>query len=117
MTSNALSAESRSIDDSHAGRAVAPRSRWFEALLIFSLFFLYTSGPPPDVNETHYLPKAKHYWNPDWCGPDVFLDSADPHTVFYWMFGWMTLWGSLGTVAWIGRTFTWTLLSDWLAAT
>ena len=78
MANNALNAESRSVADDHGGAAVAPRRMWFEALLIFSLFFLYTGGPPPDVNETHYLPKAKHYWNPDWCGPDVFLDSADP---------------------------------------
>ena len=25
----------------------------------------------PDVNETHYLTKAKHYWNPSWCPGDL----------------------------------------------
>jgi hypothetical protein len=84
---------------------------WFEILLILGLFFLFAGCPPPDVNEAHYLAKAKHYWNPDWCNGDVFLESADAHLTFYWAFGWLTKWFSLPVVAWIGRWTTWGLLA------
>ncbi len=82
-----------------------------EVLLIFGLCFLYAGSPPPDVNEAHYLAKAKHFWNPDWCGPDVFLDSADAHSVFYGTFGWPTRLVSLNATAWLGRLVTWGLLA------
>ena len=75
--------------------------------LIVAIFFLYSSAAPPDVNEAHYLAKAKHYWNPSWCDRDLFLRSADAHLVFYWTFGWLTQWLSLSAVAWIGRIITW----------
>ncbi len=87
------------------------RSAWGEVILIFALFFLFAGSPPPDVNEAHYLTKAKHFWDSSWCGQDLFLDSADAHPVFYWLFGWMTLWGSLTTVAWLGRVVTWISLA------
>jgi len=88
--------------------------RWWavaEIVLIFLLMFLFAGWPPPDVNEAHYLAKAKHYWQPDWCAGDHFLESADAHLVFYWTFGWLTLLFSLPTVAWIGRLATWSLLA------
>lgn len=94
--------------DRQAGRVP---SRWqtvAEIVLIVGLLFLYTGGPPPDVNEAHYLVKAKNYWNPEWCGTDIFLQSADAHASFYWTFGWWTLWCSLPTVAWLGRLVAWT---------
>ena len=79
--------------------------------LIFLLFFLFAGWPAPDVNEAHYLVKAKHYWNPNWCPGDAFLDSADAHVVFYWTFGWLTLLFPLPVVAWLGRCLTWGLLA------
>lgn len=82
-----------------------------EIVLIFLLMFLFAGWPPPDVNEAHYLAKAKHYWQPDWCAGDHFLESADAHLVFYWTFGWLTKFFSLPTVAWIGRLATWGLLA------
>ena len=48
-----------------------------EVLLILALFFVAHGDLPPDVNEGHYLGKAKHYWNPAWCPEDHFLKSAD----------------------------------------
>ncbi len=80
-------------------------------VFIFLVFFLYAGWPAPDVNEAHYLAKAKHYWNPDWCRGDHFLESADAHLVFYWTFGWLTRWVSLPAAAWIGRVATWGLLA------
>jgi hypothetical protein len=82
-----------------------------EVLLILALFFVAHGDLPPDVNEGHYLGKAKHYWNPAWCPEDHFLKSADAHLVFYWTIGWLTKWLSLGSVAWIGRLLTWGLLA------
>jgi len=86
---------------------------WNEMLLIVLLFFVFAGGEPPGVNESHYLTKAKHYWNPDWCAGDFFLDAADAHLVFYWTVGWLTRFLSLTTTAWVLRLVTWC----WLAFT
>jgi len=92
---------------------IAP-SRWqtvAEIFLIVLVFYLYAGGPTPDVNEAHYLTKAKHYWNPAWCAGDHFLESADAHSIFYWTVGWLTLFLPLSVVAWIGRVLVWGLLA------
>ncbi len=75
------------------------------------MFFIHAGWPVPDVNEPHYLSKAKHYWNPAWCRNDFFCNAADAHQVFYWTFGWLTRYLSLPTVAWCGRVLTWTLMA------
>lgn len=78
-----------------------------EVSLIAIIFFLYGASFPPDVNEAHYLAKAKHYWQPAWGQGDLFLESADAHLVFYYTFGWITQFVSLSAAAWIGRGMTW----------
>ena len=96
----------------HDGRS--PRENLqavLEACMIFLVFALFSGQLPPDVNESHYLTKAKHYWNPDWCAGDIFLGSSFSHLVFYVTFGWLTKFFSLSVVAWIGRIFTWALLA------
>lgn len=63
------------------------------AVLILAGLFLGFSlvrSPIPGVNESHYLCKAKHFWQPEWCQGDLFLESANPHAVFYAVFGWLT---------------------------
>jgi len=82
-----------------------------ETGFIFLLFFLIAGSLPPGVGESHYLPKAKHYWDPSWCQGDLFLESADAHLAFYWVFGWVTKFCSLEATAWIGRAVTWLLLA------
>ena len=82
-----------------------------EVLLILVVFFLFAGGPTPDVNEAHYLAKAKHFWNPDWCHGDHFLSSDDAHAVFFWVFGWVTLFLPLTATAWLGRVLIWLLLA------
>ena len=74
-------------------------------LLISAGFLLMAAvrAPTPAVNEPHYLCKAKHFWNPDWCADDFFLDSAETHIVFYTTIGVLTKWFSLLTSAWLGR--------------
>jgi hypothetical protein len=87
--------------------------RWLaiEVLWLFLLLYLYAGSPPPDAGESHYLVKAKHYWNPAWCPGDLFLESHDAHFTYYWTFGWLTRFFPLETCAWIGRAITWLLLA------
>jgi hypothetical protein len=82
-----------------------------ELLGIVILFYLFAGYEPPGVNEAHYLTKAKHYWNPQWCAGDRFLESADAHAVFFWTFGWITRYVSLSEAAWWGRAVCWLLLA------
>jgi hypothetical protein len=94
--------------------STASPPRWravIETLLIFAVFSLHGAWPVPDVNEAHYLSKAKHYWNPSWCQSDFFVNTADAHQVFYWTFGWLTRLLPLPAVAWVGRLLTWALLA------
>ena len=89
----------------------SPATRWLEIALILLVFFVEGGAPVPHNNEAHYLAKAKHYWNPAWCEGDLFLESADPHLVFYWTVGLLTKWFSLPTVAWFGRIAAWSSLA------
>ncbi len=82
-----------------------------EIALVFVVFFLHGAWPTPDVNETNYIIKALHFWNPDTYTGDFFLDTADAHAGYYWVFGWLTQWVSLDAAAWIGRATTWLLLA------
>lgn len=82
-----------------------------EILLIVLVFFSLAGDPPPNVNEAHYLCRLKHFWNPQWCSGDLFLESQDAQFVFIWMFGWVTRWLSLTATAWLGRFVVWTLLA------
>ncbi|MBA2117900.1 DUF6798 domain-containing protein [Bremerella alba] len=81
--------------------------RWIEFGLIVLFFFLLVGPLTPEVNEPHYLSKARHYWNPAWCPSDHFLNSGDAHGVFYWSFGWITTLVSFPAAAWIGRIICW----------
>ena len=83
-----------------------------ETAMIAVFFGLLADGPPPGVNEAHYLTKARHYWDPSFCAGDLFLESADAHLVFYWLFGWVTVLVNLETAAWIGRIVAWLLLAS-----
>lgn len=78
-----------------------------EVLLLLGVFAAYGGTPPPDVNEAHYLAKAKHFWDPSWCAGDLFLESAEAHWLFYVTFGWLNQFFSLDAVAWIGRVSVW----------
>jgi uncharacterized protein DUF6798 len=82
-----------------------------EVGLVLLVFFLQGAWPVPDTNEAHYLPKAIHYWNPDWVPADAFLDSDDTHQVFYFTFGWLSLWLGPVVLAWTGRLLCWGLLA------
>ena len=82
-----------------------------EVLLIIIVFFVATGNPTPSVNETHYIARLKHFWNPQWCQGDLFLESTDTQVIFIWLFGWVTRWLSLPATTWVGRVLTWALLA------
>src|SRR3569833_868788 len=77
-----------------------------EIALIFATFAYEGGWPPPDPNEPHYLCKARHYWQPNWCPRDFFLNSHDTHLVFYTTVGALAHVCSLPMAAWIGRLLT-----------
>jgi hypothetical protein len=92
-------------------REFAAPSRWWvwvEVALIVAVFFAAVGDRPPHVNESHYLCRLKHYWNPSWGAGDLFLESTDTQLLLIWMLGWVTRFASLTTTAWIGRVLAWT---------
>ncbi|GDY10109.1 hypothetical protein LBMAG52_35950 [Planctomycetia bacterium] len=84
------------------------RSRLLVVAAVWLSFLLVSlvSAPIPAVNEPHYLAMARHSWDPAWCAGDLFLSSFPSHQVFYWTFGWLTLWFDFTTVALIGRAIS-----------
>ncbi|MCC7084162.1 MAG: hypothetical protein IT427_04035 [Pirellulales bacterium] len=87
------------------GRAIV------EVALVFVVFLMHGAWPTPDVNETNYVIKALHFWNADTYPGDFFLNTADAHAGFYWVFGWLTQWMSLDAATWVGRVAMWLLLA------
>ncbi|MBN1393950.1 MAG: hypothetical protein JW959_02880 [Pirellulales bacterium] len=87
------------------------RQSIIEIALIFAVFAVQGGWPLPDNNEAYYLGKAIHYWNPDWHAGDFFLETADAHQVFYFTFGWLSLWLTPTALAYAGRAICWLLLA------
>ena len=81
-------------------------------MLVFVIFALFGAWPVPDVNEPHYLIKARHTWQPTFLAGDLFVDSPAAHHVFNLTFGWLTLAMSFDSAAWTGRIVVW-LLQAW----
>ena len=96
---------------SEQSSSLPPHSNLLAIAGIFAVFALTSAGAVPGVNETHYLTKAKHFWNPAWCGNDLFLVSSDAHYAFFALLGWPTLFLSLDVYAWIGRLVCWTAMA------
>ncbi len=100
-------AKSRSFDPRLVGAV------WL-SLLVYGAI----AAPMPAVNEPHYLCKAKHFWQPEWCARDFFLASPNAHTVFYVAVGWPTRWLSLEQTAWIARAASTLVLAvGWVSLT
>jgi len=78
---------------------------------IVVIFAALCWSPPPDANEAHYLCKAKHFWNPQFCKGDLFLESANAHWFFLASFGLLPQFLSLEHSAWVGRTVCWSMLA------
>ncbi len=98
------------------GGSISARLLAIAVLSALFLSFSLARSPIPGVNESHYLCKARHYWQPEWCQGDLFLESANPHAVFYQAFGWFTTRMSLAQVALLIRGGQSLLLAiGWLA--
>ena len=91
--------------------APSRRQVFCEIALIFAVFFIQGAWPVPDVNETCYLAKAIHVWQPDWLRGDFFMESANAHLSFCMAFGWLSLWLSPAATAWTARMLIWAALA------
>jgi hypothetical protein len=104
-TTNA--AVTHTLEASRAGWARAS----LEVLAILAIFAAAGAWPVPDVNETAYLTKARHYADPAWGNGDFFLETPDAHGVFYLLMGPLAAAVSLEQAAWIGRWLGWLALA------
>jgi hypothetical protein len=82
-----------------------------QVLFVIGLFSLYAGNSTPDVNESHYLTKAKHFWDSSFGAGDLFLESGNAHWFFYETIGALTLWLDLPRAAWMGRFLGWGVLA------
>ncbi len=104
-------------------RAESVPLRSFDLRLVIAvwlslLVYGAVAAPLPAVNEPHYLCKSKHFWQPEWCAGDFFLESPNAHTVFYATVGGLTRWLSLAPTAWIARAVaTLVLAIGWVSLT
>jgi hypothetical protein len=108
----------RESDGTNAAVTHAPeasRGGWvragIEVLAILVVFAAAGAWPVPDVNETAYLTKARHFADPAWCRGDFFLETPDAHGVFYLLMGPLAAAVSLEQAAWIGRWLGWLSLA------
>ena len=97
-------------------QTVAGPRRWLasprcEVCWILLLFFVYGGSGVPNVNEAHYLGKARHFWDSSFCSDDFFYNSQDAHTAFFFTIGWLTSLLTLPQAAWVGRMIGWAFLA------
>jgi hypothetical protein len=83
----------------------------FDVFLVFCLFSLFAGSRTPEVNESHYLTKAKHFWDPSFGAGDMFLESGDAHWFFFATVGGLTHLFSLPLATWLGRLLGWLALA------
>jgi len=81
-------------------------------LAILAIFAAAGAWPVPDVNETAYLTKARHYADPAWGRGDFFLETPDAHGVFYLLMGPLAAALPLEQAAWVGRWLGWLALAS-----
>lgn len=79
-----------------------------QVLAVLAVFALLASWPVPDVNEPHYLGKARHYWQADYVPGDFFFDAADAHPAFTLGVGWLSFLPR-DVYAWAARLLVWGL--------
>ncbi len=76
-----------------------------------AIFAVAGAWPAPDVNEGYYLAKARHSFDPEWCGNDFFLNSGEAHGLFFYLLGPLAASVTLSTAAWVGRWAGWLVLA------
>ncbi len=111
---NSPETKNQELDETFPRRSAGIANFWVtlcEVCICTVLIVLICGERTPDINESHYLTKAKHFWNPDWCPNDFFLSSADAHFVYFLSLGWVTKIFSLSTSAWLLRGLSWLLFA------
>lgn len=97
----------RSLGQSSLGQ----RFGWLEFLCLLAAIILVAAEPVPGVNESHYLPKAKHAIEPEFAGRDLFLQSHDSHGMSALLAGYLAQVMPLAAVAWLGRLLCWCFMA------
>lgn len=82
--------------------------QWF---VQFAVVFVVAATSVPGVNESHYLTKARHFFDSSFAPGDLFLDSGNSHYASTLLAGSLSLFMPLGAVAWVGRFLAWGFLS------
>ena len=108
----------RESDSTNAAGTHASEASWggwaragIEVLAILAVFAAAGAWPVPDVNETAYLTKARHFTDAAWCQGDFFLETPDAHGVFYLLMGPIAAAVSLEQADWVGRWLGWLSLA------
>ncbi|MBA4030928.1 MAG: hypothetical protein C0478_08555 [Planctomyces sp.] len=92
------------------GHPVRESWKWLVVGWLGLFVACFVMAPIPAVNETHYLGKARHFFNPAWCAGDPFLESPSVHVVFFASIGWLAPFFGLTITAIIARAaFLWVL--------
>lgn len=82
-----------------------------DIVIVVCLFAAAGAWPTPDVNEAHYLTRARHDFDPSWAEHDFFLNTPEAHGLFALVIGPLAAWFPLWMAAWIGRVAGWIALS------
>ncbi len=81
---------------------------WFFHL---STIVVLAATAVPGINESHYLPKAKHFWDPSFAARDLFLASHDSHFLTSATAGILTLYLPLPVATWLCRFAAWAFMA------
>ncbi|GIW99177.1 MAG: hypothetical protein KatS3mg111_2510 [Pirellulaceae bacterium] len=84
---------------------------WGRVAVVLCVIVLVAATAVPGINESHYLPKAKHFWDPTYAPRDLFLNSHDAHFLASASAGALAQYLSLEAVAWVGRIIAWSFLA------
>ena len=87
------------------------KKSFVQCFVHFLVVFVCVFQSTPGINESHYLPKAKHVWNSSFAPGDLFLMSHDSHWLATNFAGLLSLIAPLTAVAWIGRLVSWSLFA------
>lgn len=91
---------------------------WLTWSCILAIILLCVASPVPGINESHYLPKAKHALDSSFAPGDLFLESHDSHLLATYSAGILARGLPLSVVAWLGRLAAWALMAvAWMRLT
>ncbi len=77
----------------------------------FAVACVLATQMAPAVNESHYIPKARHVWDSSFAPNDFFLQSHDSHYLASWFAGLPATYLGFTTATWLGRFTSWLLFA------